>query len=524
MRNVREKLGQPYEFPDGFKQSIKPNSGSARKYSGTPKFKDLENWLVTVTNCFTLSRLGGPDTAVDKLRVDFLQSWLEGEALKWYNRHVVSATQAITLWTFCDMIEGLYDCFVHASSMQDAREGFQRVRYSATTGVQSFYDALLDHAHNMSIYPDNYSILEQFLTGLPMPMVNRILEEGYFPEIHTVEEFVLKAKSIENYEKTKAYFEAMKCNVRNNNPAAANKPTSKNVYACHKMGHNGQRPAEEVPKGTPPAPRAVNNRPRFANRNNATKPRFQKSGNPPKDANAPKKQASPDDVCFKCGQKGHFAHQCHYPPKERKEFLQAARSTIHGEESSNAQVSDVDDEKENEDAESVTSHASQPYTEIEVAASEFYKDYDNDSYGEEYDRDCTSAMNVVPLECSATILDEDVKKCDIIAASIVEFRKGNPAEKDNWKYWFKASEKTRSRPQVPPEDKECLATYIKVGDLDTWTLWDSGSTTLGITPHYAEVANVVVDTLSDPHILQLGTVGSRSIINFGADTTLTIGG
>ena len=105
-----------------------------------------------------------------------------------------------------------------------------------------------------------------------MPMVNRILEEGYSPEIHTVEEFVSKAKSIENYEKAKAYFEAMKHNMRNNNPAAANKPTSKNVYACHKMGHNGQRPAEEVPKGTPPVPRAVNNRPRFANRNKATKP------------------------------------------------------------------------------------------------------------------------------------------------------------------------------------------------------------------------------------------------------------
>jgi len=117
----------------------------------------------------------------------------------------------------------------------------------------------------MSVYPDNYSILEQFLTGLPMPMVNRILEEGYFPEIHTVEEFVLKAKSIENYEKTKAYFEAMKCNVRNNAPAAVNRPTPKNAYACHKMGQNGQRLAEEVPKGTPLMPKAVNNRPRFAN-------------------------------------------------------------------------------------------------------------------------------------------------------------------------------------------------------------------------------------------------------------------
>ena len=132
MGNVRERLGQPYVFPDGFKQSTKPDSGNDKKYAGTPKFKDLETWLVTVTNCFALSRLGGPSIEVDQLRVDFLQSWLEDEALEWYNRHVVGLNRAVTYWTFCDIIEGLYDRFIHASSMQDAREGFRRVTYSPT--------------------------------------------------------------------------------------------------------------------------------------------------------------------------------------------------------------------------------------------------------------------------------------------------------------------------------------------------------------------------------------------------------
>ena len=92
--------------------------------------------------------------------------WLEDEALEWYNRHVVGLNRAVTYWTFCDIIEGLYDRFIHASSMQDAREGFRRVTYSPTAGIQSFYDALLDHTQNMSVYPDDYSILEQFLTGI----------------------------------------------------------------------------------------------------------------------------------------------------------------------------------------------------------------------------------------------------------------------------------------------------------------------------------------------------------------------
>ena len=75
---------------------------------------------------------------------------------------------------------------------------------------------------------------------------------------------------------------------------------------------------------------------------------------------------------------------------------------------------------------------------------------------------------------------------------------------------------------MPPEDKECLATWVKVEDLEAWTLWDSGSTTTGITPAFAEHAKVRIDTLEDPHILQLGTVGSRSSIKYGADVMIQV--
>jgi len=198
MRNICERLSQPYEFSEEFKQSIKPDSGNDKKYSSTSKFKDLETWLVTVTNRFALSRMGGLSTQVDRLRVDFLQSWLEGEALDWYNRHVVGSNRAITYWSFCDVLEGLYDRFIHASSMQDAREGFRKVTYSAANGIQSFYDTLLEHAQNMSVYPDDYSILELFLTGIPPWMASKMFEDfGLSPESNTLDDFVAMAKAIE---------------------------------------------------------------------------------------------------------------------------------------------------------------------------------------------------------------------------------------------------------------------------------------------------------------------------------------
>ncbi|TFK59358.1 hypothetical protein BDN72DRAFT_743408, partial [Pluteus cervinus] len=69
-----------------------------------------------------------------------------------------------------------------------------------------------------------------------------------------------------------------------------------------------------------------------------------------------------------------------------------------------------------------------------------------------------------------------------------------------------------------------LASIVKVGGLEAWALWDTGSTTTGITPAFAQVADIQVDQLVDPHVLQLGTVGSRSFINYGADVEMDLPG
>ncbi|KAF9440348.1 hypothetical protein P691DRAFT_782579 [Macrolepiota fuliginosa MF-IS2] len=49
-------------------------------------------------------------------------------------------------------------------------------------------------------------------------------------------------------------------------------------------------------------------------------------------------------------------------------------------------------------------------------------------------------------------------------------------------------------PQVPMNDKQCLASFVNVNGIDTWTLWDSGSTMSGVTPTFAQIANVKVST------------------------------
>ncbi|KAG6870635.1 hypothetical protein C0995_011640 [Termitomyces sp. Mi166 len=71
-----------------------------------------------------------------------------------------------------------------------------------------------------------------------------------------------------------------------------------------------------------------------------------------------------------------------------------------------------------------------------------------------------------------------------------------------------------------PQEKECLVTYVEVNGHPAWTLWDSGSTTMGITPQFAHVNAIRVHELTEPLMLQLGTVGSRTVVQFSVEVKI----
>ncbi|KAG6886338.1 hypothetical protein C0995_008625 [Termitomyces sp. Mi166 len=83
----------------------------------------------------------------------------------------------------------------------------------------------------------------------------------------------------------------------------------------------------------------------------------------------------------------------------------------------------------------------------------------------------------------------------------------------------KAADKLH-RPQYTPQEKECLVTYVEVNEYSAWTLWDSGSTTTGITPQFAHVNAIHVHELSEQLMLQLGTVGSHAMVQFGVEVEI----
>ena len=77
------------------------------------------------------------------------------------------------------------------------------------------------------------------------------------------------------------------------------------------------------------------------------------------------------------------------------------------------------------------------------------------------------------------------------------------------------SKESQPCPVVSPHLKECLATFITVGGHQVWILWDTRSTMMGITPLFVDVVKITIFPLKNPHVLRLGTVGSRASVNFG---------
>jgi len=68
-----------------------------------------------------------------------------------------------------------------------------------------------------------------------------------------------------------------------------------------------------------------------------------------------------------------------------------------------------------------------------------------------------------------------------------------------------------------------MAALVKVNGLEAYALLDTGSTTVSITHDFARVARLHVKQLDNPVTLQLGTVGSRSMINYGATARIEFG-
>ena len=90
--------------------------------------------------------------------------------------------------------------------MQDAHKKFLSMSYNTATGIQGYYDILMDHAQNMVIYSDDYQIMEHFLNGIPDNIWEKVFDCGLSPEGNTIDDLVACAKAIKITKKTVVHY------------------------------------------------------------------------------------------------------------------------------------------------------------------------------------------------------------------------------------------------------------------------------------------------------------------------------
>ena len=521
-RILEEHLWRPIDYPDGFKPNLKLDSNSVKRYEGSPKFLDLENWVSAVAFRYALQRLGGDNSEIDRARIMLLTEHLSGDAYEWYTRHIMNVNRKVQNWTFEGVTHALYDRFVHPSSMQNAREGFRNTRYTTEGGIQGYYDALLDHAHNMVIYPDDYTVLQTFLMGIPSSIITELLGTiGLSPETNSLEDFVAHTKEIEQRTKNKSYYMTLREKEKPRTGRAT--PKGKDTVPSKETMVVKPRPA--------PFNRGQARPPYKRNEQRRDKPfidskRYDKHVHKHNDAE--EKHPHHHDAkqqsgrkCYNCGSPDHLSNNCDKPKKPRPVFVQAAHTVLNDEDSGNEPSGD-DGSASEKQADQDENDRSE--IEVEVTDVEY-----NENSAEEFmmTMDVITSTEIINKTMCELENEENEGKTERLAASVVfpipKITQQNNADGVKMrKHKLKSSHTRRMRPPTSPEERECLATWVRVNGLEAWALWDSGSTTTGITPSFAEIAKVPVDTLEDPHILQLGTIGSRSTIVYGADVNIEI--
>jgi hypothetical protein len=168
--------------------------------------------------------------------------YLGEKAKTWFNDNVKGINCRRQVWTFKDIIAGLYDCFIHKSSIQDATQKFYSVKYTTDGGVYGYYHELQQYALRMIHVPDSY----MFNTWVAIQLV---VDKGVTAETSALENILHMAKHVEEGNKViRCYNEHRQPRVAiPSHPVRAAQPSHPNLTSSWPVQSTRSMPAPAGP-------------------------------------------------------------------------------------------------------------------------------------------------------------------------------------------------------------------------------------------------------------------------------------
>ena len=171
------------------------NISPPEEYSGSSDLKVYETLITRILWWLRLHSLLA--VKYTETQVQFLGTWLKGNASEWFTRNIECHGQPIRDWSLESVIKGLQKRFLNSLMHRQASNKFNMIEQGQKT-VWELIQELTKYTAQMVQYPDNYLVRRRLIATLRPSLQKEVLCRGITAEFSSKQDILEKAKDIED--------------------------------------------------------------------------------------------------------------------------------------------------------------------------------------------------------------------------------------------------------------------------------------------------------------------------------------